>query len=103
MGPITEGVRTVKVLYKPLALALGLLGGILAKAAFTQVWKRIDDEPVAPKPTQEGYSWRKILLASALQGAILSTVKAAVARGGAEGVYKATGEWPGEKAEPQAA
>lgn len=93
----------VKVIYKPLALALGLLGGILAKSVFTQVWKRVDGEPVAPKPTQEGYSWKKILLASALQGAILSTVKAAVSRGGAEGVYKATGTWPGDKATADAA
>jgi hypothetical protein len=87
----------VKALYKPLALALGLLGGLLAKNIVTQIWKRIDDEPVPPKPTQEGYSWKKILLASALQGAVLSTVKAAVSRGGAEAVARATGEWPGEK------
>ena len=88
----------VKVVYKPLAIALGLLGGVLAKNVFTQVWKRVDGAHVAPKPTQEGYSWKKILLASAVQGAILSTVKAAVARGGAEGVYRATGTWPGEPA-----
>lgn len=86
-----------KVIYKPLALALGLLGGMLARTLVTQVWKRIDDEPVPPKPTQEGYSFKKILLASALQGAILATVKAAVTRGGAEAVSRATGEWPGEK------
>lgn len=90
----------VKVIYKPLALVLGLVGGLLAKQVVTQIWKRVDDEPVPPKPTQEGYSWKKILLASALQGAVLSTVKAAVSRGGAAAVSRATGEWPGEKAEP---
>ena len=93
----------IKVIYKPLAIVLGLVGGMIAKSIVTQIWKRVDDEPVPPKPTQEGYGWKKILLASALQGAVLSTVKAAVSRGGAEAVARATGEWPGEKAEPATA
>ena len=37
----------------------------------------------------------EVLAAAALQGAIFAVVKAAVDRGGAVGVQKLTGEWPG--------
>jgi Protein of unknown function (DUF4235) len=39
------------------------------------------------------------MLAAALQGAIAAVVKAAVDRGAATGVQKATGVWPGDEAE----
>ena len=38
--------------------------------------------------------WGEILAAAALQGATFAVVKAAVDRGGATGVRKATGQWP---------
>lgn len=92
----------IKVLYKPLSLLLGVLAGVIASKAFEQVWKRIDPENQAPQPTQQQAGWGKVLLSSALQGAIYAGVKAAVSRGGAQGVQKATGTWPGETADAAA-
>jgi hypothetical protein len=83
-------------LYKPVGMGVGLAGGMIAGAIFKQVWKRIDDEEDPPTPLQKEFGWRKILLASALQGAIFSVVKAVVARGGAKGVEKVTGAWVGD-------
>lgn len=86
----------MKLLFKPMTMIFGMVGGMLASVIFKQVWKRIDDEEEAPKPLEKDFSWKKILLASALQGAIFAVVKAVVSRGGAKGVEKVTGAWPGD-------
>ena len=85
-----------KLLYKPLGIGFGVLGGILAGAVFKQIWKLIADEEDAPKATEDARSWGEVLPAAALQGAIFALVKAAVDRGGAEGFRKLTGVWPGD-------
>jgi hypothetical protein len=83
------------MLYKPLGLAFSVTGGILAGAAFKQVWKLIaDDEP--PEATDRNYGWSEVLLAAAVQGAVFGLVKAAVDRGGARGFERLTGVWPGK-------
>ena len=82
-----------KVLYKPLSLAFGVAGGLLAGVVFKQVWKAIAGEDEAPEATSEDYGWGEVLAAAAVQGAIFAVVKAAVDRGGAAGVRKLTGEW----------
>jgi hypothetical protein len=86
----------VKLLYKPVGMLFGILGGMLAAAIFKQVWKLVtgggDD---APDATDEERGWREVLPAAALQGAIFAVVKAAVDRGGATGVRRLTGTWPG--------
>ncbi|GII21674.1 DUF4235 domain-containing protein [Planosporangium mesophilum] len=84
-----------KVLYKPLGLAFGVAGGVLAGMVFKQVWKLVAGEEDAPDATSEEYGWAEVLAAAAIQGAIFAVVKAAVDRGGAAGVRKLTGEWPG--------
>lgn len=78
---------TAKALYKPLSLATGVLGGILAGAAFRQIWKRVGDDN-APDPKDLARSNREVLVAAALQGAVFAVVKAAVDRAGAKG-YRA--------------
>lgn len=83
-----------KALYKPLSVAFGVAGGILAGIAFKQVWKVVAGEEDAPEATSQDYSWAEVLTAAAIQGAIFAVVKAAVDRGGAVGVRKLTGEWP---------
>jgi hypothetical protein len=83
-----------KVLYRPLGLAFGMAGGLLAGLLFKQVWKLLAGEEDAPNATDEDRTWREILLAAALQGAIFAVVKAAVDRGGAKGVHRLTGTWP---------
>jgi predicted metal-dependent enzyme (double-stranded beta helix superfamily) len=83
-----------KMLYKPLSLAFGVAGGVLAGVVFKQVWKVVAGEDDAPEATSQEYGWGEVLVAAALQGAIFAVVKAAVDRGGAQGVRKLTGEWP---------
>jgi predicted metal-dependent enzyme (double-stranded beta helix superfamily) len=83
-----------KLLYKPLSLATGVLGGVIAGALFKQVWKHVADEEDPPDATDQDYGWGEVLVAAALQGAIFALVKAAVDRGGAVGVRKLTGSWP---------
>lgn len=85
-----------KVLYKPLGLIFGALGGVAATTVFKMIWKRVSGRDDAPDATDSSFSWREVLIAAAIQGAIFGTVKAAVDRAGAEGYRKATGEWPGE-------
>jgi len=84
-----------KLMYKPFSLAFGVAGGLLAGALFKQVWKMVSDEDDAPQATSEEYGWGEVLAAAALQGAIFAVVKAAIDRGGATGVKKLTGSWPG--------
>ncbi|KRV48048.1 hypothetical protein AQ490_27390 [Wenjunlia vitaminophila] len=87
-------MQASKVLYKPVGVGLGALGGALAGVAFNQVWKWVGSEEQAPEPTDERSAWREVLLAAALHGAIFAVVRAAVQRGGATGVRRLTGVWP---------
>ncbi len=84
-----------KLLYKPFSLAFSVAGGVLAGMLFKQVWKLVAGKDSAPDATDEEYGWGEVLAAAALQGAIFAVVKAAVDRGGAEGIRKLTGTWPG--------
>jgi hypothetical protein len=85
----------MKLLYRPFGIALGMVAGMLAKSVFNWIWSRFDDEE-APEPTIEESSWPKVLVASALQGMVFQTVRAAVNRSGAEGFRWLTGVWPGK-------
>jgi hypothetical protein len=82
------------LLYRPLGLAAGMAGGLVASAIFKQVWKRVAGEEDAPEATDESRGWREVLIAAAVQGAIFALVKAAIDRSGAVGVKRLTGEWP---------
>jgi uncharacterized protein DUF4235 len=86
-----------KLLYKPVSILVSVLGGVVAGAIFKRIWKITAREDAAPKATDAQRGWREILLAAGLQGAIFAVVKAAVARGAAEGTRKLTGVWPGEE------
>jgi hypothetical protein len=85
-----------KLLYKPFSIAFSVAGGIVAGMVFKRVWQAVAGEDEAPNATSRDYGWGEVLAAAALQGAIFAVVKAAVDRGGAEGVRKLTGEWPGD-------
>jgi Protein of unknown function (DUF4235) len=85
-----------KLLYKPVGIVTGMLGGMVAGAVFKQVWKAVAGEDEAPRPTDARRGWREALLAAAFHGAIFAVVRAAVDRGAAEGTRKLTGVWPGE-------
>ena len=85
-----------KLLYTPFGIVGGLLGGVLARTAVKRIWKAVAGEDDPPTPRQSEYSWKEILGAAALQGAILAVVKATINRGGAKGFQKLTGAWPGD-------
>ncbi|AWK72604.1 hypothetical protein CBI38_14540 [Rhodococcus oxybenzonivorans] len=77
-----------KVMYKPLALAASVGGGILAGAVFGQVWKRVAGEPEVPDPKDLSRTDREVFIAAAVQGTIFGLVRAAVDRAGARGYRK---------------
>jgi hypothetical protein len=85
-----------KLLYKPLGMVISVLGGMAASTLFKNVWKRVAHEEEAPQATEKDRSWKEVLVAAALQGAIFGLVKAATDRGGAVGFRRATGSWPGD-------
>ncbi|GLW56132.1 DUF4235 domain-containing protein [Kitasatospora phosalacinea] len=87
-------MKAVAVVYKPVGLALGLVGGMLAGVVFRQAWKAIGHEDDAPDATDEDRTWREVLLAATLQGAIFGLVRAAIGRGGATATRRLTGTWP---------
>jgi hypothetical protein len=83
-----------KVIYKPIGMVVGAMGGIAATAVYRKVWTLASGEDEAPDPTDRDRGWGSILLAAAMQGAIFGLVKAAVDRAGAAGYKKVTGDWP---------
>ncbi len=89
----------IKLLYKPVSMLASVLGGILAGAIFKRAWKIIGREDDMPKSADARRSWRQVMLAAALQGAIFAVVKAAVDRGAAAGTRKLTGVWPGDESQ----
>ncbi|MFF9066224.1 DUF4235 domain-containing protein [Streptomyces sp. NPDC014891] len=88
-------MKASKIAYKPVGLALGAGSGLIAGAAFKQAWKLIGHQDDAPNATDEHRTWKEVLIAAALQGAIFAVVKAAVDRAGAATTRRLTGTWPG--------
>lgn len=88
--------KVAKIAYRPVGLASGIVGGVLAGVVSKQVWKAVKHEPAAPGALESEYGWREILVAAAVQGAIFAVVKVVVDRGGARAFERWTGEWPGD-------
>ncbi|WP_299534520.1 DUF4235 domain-containing protein [uncultured Streptomyces sp.] len=86
--------KVPKNVYGPVGFAVGAAGGLVAGAVFDQLWKRLGHQDDAPSATDEDRGWGEILLAMSLRGAVFAAVKAAVDRGGAIAVRRATGSWP---------
>ncbi|WP_241384448.1 DUF4235 domain-containing protein [Rhodococcus sp. CH91] len=78
------------IVYKPLALAASVGGGVLAGAVFNQVWKKVGSSDERPEPQDLSQRTRDVLVAAALQGLIFGVVKAAVDRATARGFQKVT-------------
>ena len=85
----------MKLAYRPVGLIVGVLGGLLATAVFNRLWGLLAAGDEAPDATDAAATWRQVLLAAAIQGAVFGGVKAAVDRAGAHGYQKVTGTWPG--------
>jgi Protein of unknown function (DUF4235) len=84
----------IRLLYKPLGLAVSVLGGVLAGAVFKRLWKLTARQDEAPQATDADRGWREILIAAAAQGATFGLVKAVLDRSAAQGTRKLTGTWP---------
>jgi len=86
---------SAKLLYRPVGLGAGILTGLVAKALFGVVWKKVTHEDDSPSATDEQRDLAEILAAAALEGIVYAVVKAAIDRGGAKLFARLTGEWPG--------
>jgi hypothetical protein len=86
----------MKLLFIPVSIAGGLIGGQIGKKVFEQIWGVIDDEE-PPKPTHREATWPKILAAAAVEGAVFKLTKAAIDHGSRKAFANATGTWPGEE------
>ena len=86
----------MKLIYRPLSMAVSALGAVLASMVFKKIWKSFAHEDSAPKPDQPDRSWKEVATAAALEGAVAGGVGALVSRGSMRGFEKATGVWPGE-------
>jgi Protein of unknown function (DUF4235) len=83
------------LLYRLMSLGLSVVSGMLAGALFKGMGKLIAREEDTPNATDMQRSWKEVLPAAALQGAIFATVKAAVERGAVQGGRKMAGPKPG--------
>ncbi|MCX4683017.1 DUF4235 domain-containing protein [Kitasatospora purpeofusca] len=84
----------IKILYKPLGMLFGALGGVIAGAVFKRLWALLGRQNDAPDATDRNRTWTEVLTAAALQGAVFALVKAAIDRSGAVGAQRLTGHWP---------
>ncbi|HJQ51198.1 MAG TPA: DUF4235 domain-containing protein [Gaiellaceae bacterium] len=84
-----------RVLYKPLGLLFGVLGGIVAGTVFKRVWALVAHEHEAPEATDASKGWGEVVAAATVEGAVFGGVKALIDRAGATGFAWLTGAWPG--------
>lgn len=90
-----------KLLFIPLSVTGGLIGGFLGKKLFEQVWGMIDaEEP--PGREHRDVPWWKVIVALAVEGATFRVARGVVDRGSRLAFYRVTGTWPGEaRPEPE--
>ena len=86
----------MKLLFTPISIAGGLIGGQIGKKIFDQIWGVIDTEE-PPKPKHRQATWPKVLAAAAVEGAVFKVTKAAIDHGSRKAFANATGTWPGEE------
>lgn len=91
----------MKFVYLPIGILSGLLGGLVAKKIFDQLWGVIEDrEP--PEAKHRDIEYPKLVAALLLEGAIFRLVRGFVDHGARRGFARLTGTWPGEEApEPE--
>jgi hypothetical protein len=64
------------MLAKPIGMAAGAAGGV----AFKSAWRRMDAGREVPDAHDEARSWKAVLIAAALQGAVFAVIHAVVDR-----------------------
>lgn len=91
----------MKLLYKPFGIVAGIVGAKLGQSLFKSVWTKFDEaEP--PRPKTEEASLGKVVVASAVEAAMLAGIGAAVDRMVMRWFHYLTGIWPGDTPEDTA-
>ncbi len=90
-----SAMRTGRLIYRPIGMVVGVVGGMAATKMFNKTWKLLTHQDDAPDAMDRDRGWGEILAAAAVQGAIYAVVHAAVNRGGAVAFRRGTGIWPG--------
>jgi Protein of unknown function (DUF4235) len=85
-----------RVLFAPVGVLGGLLGGLVAAKLFELIWGQFADEE-APEPGHREISWPKLLVALTMEGAIFRLTRGLIDRGARVAFVRATGSWPGER------
>ncbi len=85
-----------KLLYVPFSVIGGILAGALGKKTFEALWGAFDDHE-APEPQHRNVSWKKLIPALVLQGAIFRAVRGLFDHGARRAFERLTGSWPGEE------
>lgn len=86
----------MKILFIPVSVIGGYVGGFISKKVFERAWGLIDErEP--PEPEHRTPPWWKLIVAMALRGAVFQATRAVVDRASRQGFYNITGTWPGDE------
>ena len=88
-----------KLMYRPIGIAGGVAGGLIAGALFKRAWQLAAHEDDTPNATDRDRGWAEVVAAAAIEGAVFASVKAVIDRAGASGFARVTGVWPGTTAE----
>lgn len=92
----------MKLLYNPFGLIVSVLAGVLARALFKRGWRAVTHDRKAPSAKDRDRTWREVIAAAVIRGAVFGGVKALVDRAGATGFAQLTGVWPGKTKTKQA-
>lgn len=85
-----------KVLFTPISLVSGLVAGLIGTKIFEHIWAIFDEED-PPDPKHRDVSWKKVIAALLVQGAIFRAVRGVVDRSTRKGFEHLTGVWPGAR------
>jgi hypothetical protein len=91
---------TLRLMYRPIGMIGGVVGGLLASMALGRLWRTIAGKGDVPEVMDKARSWPEILLAAALHGIVFGVVKAVIDRLNAKQFERKTGFWPGKNWRP---
>jgi hypothetical protein len=83
-------------LFLPLSVLVGTLAGLISKKLFALVWNVVDSHD-PPDPKQRVESHVKLLLALALEGALIRLLRGGLDHASRHGFARVVGVWPGEE------
>ena len=83
-------------------MAAGFAAGMLGKKVFDFVWTKLDDED-PPSPDDPEANFRRLMVASVLEGAVFTATRTATDRGARRAYFSLTGSWPGTPEEQEEA